>query len=44
MALSNDILDVGSWTITLQATLDIYPNVPAATAVIDPGVVLHPCE
>jgi hypothetical protein len=41
IALSNSFVDVGAWSITLQATLDNYAIV--ATSIINPGTVQDPC-
>lgn len=38
---SNDMIDVGVWTITLHAQLDLYPSVQATSQFV--LTVLHPC-
>lgn len=42
-ALSNDLIDVGVWVVTLRATLQNYPLI-TTEVVIDPATVLHPCS
>jgi hypothetical protein len=40
-ALSNSFADIGTWMITLQATLDNYSL--STTSVISSGIVQDPC-
>jgi hypothetical protein len=41
-ALANNAADIGTWTITLKATLQNYPTI-TATSIITSAVVLDPC-
>ena len=42
-ALSTNLVDVGTWTVTLQVTLLNYPAVSATTSVISNAAVNDPC-